>query len=155
MTKSAKTNPGFVHQGFKNDRLFKVSYDNAGGRDCRGCDPNEEIQRDERDATDPEIHYGLIASGNTLVKDVVTRNRIVDHVGGSCLCIEMEASGLMNHFPCLVIRGICDYADSHKNDQWQCYASATAAAFGKELLSYVPMKGLQETRRAAELLQSS
>ncbi|KAK4031198.1 hypothetical protein C8A01DRAFT_21548, partial [Parachaetomium inaequale] len=56
---------------------------------------------------------------------------------------------------CLVIRGICDYADSHKNDRWQRYASATAAAFGKKLLSYVPVSDLQKTRRAAELLQSS
>lgn len=61
----------------------------------------------------------------------------------------------MNHFPCLVIRGICDYADSHKNDRWQRYASATAAAFGRELLNYVPVEELQETQRAVELLQSS
>ncbi|KAI0965301.1 Pfs, NACHT and ankyrin domain protein [Xylaria arbuscula] len=154
MVKSTKSNPGFVHQGFENDRLFKPSCDHTGGRDCRGCDPKEEIQRYSRDSIDPEIHYGLIASGNTLVKDAATRSRIVDHVGGGCLCIEMEAAGLMNHFPCLVVRGICDYADSHKNDQWQPYASATAAAFGKELLSYVPVKNLQETRRATERLES-
>ncbi len=42
---------------------------------------------------------------------------------------EMEAAGLMNEFPCLVIRGICDYADSHKNDDWQEYASTVAAAY--------------------------
>ncbi|KAJ5777337.1 hypothetical protein N7520_000583 [Penicillium odoratum] len=49
----------------------------------------------------------------------------------------MEAAGLMDNFPCLVIRGICDYSDSHKNKQWQDYAAATAAAYGKELLSVV------------------
>ncbi|CAN9403213.1 unnamed protein product [Alternaria alternata] len=47
---------------------------------------------------------------------------------GGVLCFEMEAAGLMNSFPCLVIRGICDYADSHKNKRWQPYAAATAAA---------------------------
>jgi hypothetical protein len=50
----------------------------------------------------------------------------------------MEAAGLMNTFPCLLIQGICDYADSHKNKRWQPYAAATAAAFAKELLSAIP-----------------
>lgn len=50
----------------------------------------------------------------------------------------MEAAGLMDNFPCLVIRGICDYSDSHKNKRWQEYAAATAAAYAKELLSVVP-----------------
>jgi nucleoside phosphorylase len=48
----------------------------------------------------------------------------------------MEAAGLMNDFPCIVIRGICDYADSHKNDTWQKYAAIAAAAYAKELLQY-------------------
>ena len=47
------------------------------------------------------------------------------------LCFKMEAAGLMDDFPCLVVRGICDYADSHKNKQWQGYAAATAAAYAK------------------------
>ena len=41
----------------------------------------------------------------------------------------------MDDFPCLVIRGICDYSDTHKNKAWQPYAAATAAAYAKELLS--------------------
>ncbi len=155
MAKSTKSVPGFVHQGCENDRLFKASYKHNGDRDCRGCDLHEELQRDARDLTDPEIHYGIIASGNTLVKDAATRDKVAEHVGEECLCVEMEAAGLMNTFPCLVIRGICDYADSHKNDRWQCYAAATAAAFGKELLSYVPAQDLQKTQRAVDLLQSS
>jgi len=54
----------------------------------------------------------------------------------------MEAAGLMNSFPCIVIREICDYADSHKNDRWQLYAAATAAAYAKELLGYVPIQDI-------------
>jgi nucleoside phosphorylase len=50
----------------------------------------------------------------------------------------MEAAGLMNSFPCLVIRGICDYADSHNNKMWHPYAAATAAACAKEILSVIP-----------------
>ncbi|OQE13833.1 hypothetical protein PENFLA_c043G02908 [Penicillium flavigenum] len=85
----------------------------------------------------PNIHYGMIASGNTLVKDAAARDRIVADIGEDCICFEMEAAGLMNHVPCLMIRGICDYADAYKNDRWQRYASATAAAYTKELLAYV------------------
>jgi nucleoside phosphorylase len=50
------------------------------------------------------------------------------------MCFEMEAAGLMDRCSCLVIRGICDYCDTHKNDRWQGYAAATAAAYAKELL---------------------
>ena len=50
----------------------------------------------------------------------------------------MEAAGLMDAFPCLVIRGICDYADSHKNKQWQPFAAAVAVAYAKELLLVIP-----------------
>jgi nucleoside phosphorylase len=153
-TKGSKEHNGYVYQGFENDRLFKSSYVHVGGHDCRACDVTEEVERDERDSTDPETHYGIIASGNTLVKDAPTRDQIVKDAGEECICFEMEAAGLMNHFPCLVIRGICDYADSHKNDRWQRYASATAAAYGKELLGYVPTKELQETQRALDVLRA-
>lgn len=154
MGKRSKKSPGYIHQGFDNDRLFKSQYDHIPGPNCRSCDIANEVQRDTRDTTDPEIHYGTIASGNTLVKDAATRDRIVADIGENCICFEMEAAGLMNHFPCLVIRGICDYADSHKNDRWQRYASATAAAYTKELLAYVPAADVQETKRALEILQS-
>ena len=60
------------------------------------------------------------------------------------LCVEMEAAGLMDDFPCLVIRGICDYADSHKNKRWQPYAAATAAAYAKELLSVIPAHEIEK-----------
>ena len=153
MGKRSKQNPGYAHQGIDNDRLFKASCKHVPGPDCRGCDTADEVQRDPREPTDPEIHYGTIASGNTLVKDAAARDRIVADVGEDCICFEMEAAGLMNHFPCLVIRGICDYADSHKNDRWQRYASATAAAYAKELLTYVPAAEVQETKRALEVLQ--
>ena len=115
MGKKSKRNPGYAHQGVENDRLFKASRSHPPGRDCQGCDAASEVQRDPRDTTDPDIHYRVIASGNTLVKDAAARDRIVADVGEGCICFEMEAAGLMNPFPCLVIRGICDYADSHND----------------------------------------
>ncbi|KAJ5626483.1 Pfs NACHT and Ankyrin domain protein [Penicillium herquei] len=153
MSKRTKKSPGYSHQGFENDRLFKSSYDHISGLDCQNCDAANEVQRDPRETSDPDIHYGIIASGNTLVKDAATRDRIANDIGDNCICFEMEAAGLMNHFPCLVIRGICDYADSHKNDRWQRYASATAAAYAKELLAYLPPADVKKTKRASEVLR--
>lgn len=85
-----------------------------------------------------QIYYGLIASGNRVIKDAKFRNALVKDFSGKLRCIEMEAAGQINEeFPCIVIRGICDYADAAKNKEWQEYAAATAAAFAKELLGYV------------------
>ncbi|KAK3615437.1 hypothetical protein LTR56_026591, partial [Elasticomyces elasticus] len=56
----------------------------------------------------------------------------------------MEAAGLMDTFPCVVIRGICDYADSHKNRRWQPYAAATAACYAEELLGEVDAQGIEK-----------
>ncbi|KAL2012539.1 hypothetical protein VTN00DRAFT_64 [Thermoascus crustaceus] len=72
-----------------------------------------------------------------------TRDKLAQELG--ILCFEMEAAGLMDNFPCLVIRGICDYADSHKNKIWQEYAAATAAAYAKELLSVIHTNQILET----------
>ncbi|RTE82895.1 hypothetical protein BHE90_002578 [Fusarium euwallaceae] len=144
----------YVHQGEENDRLFSSDYEHYGGSTCDACDSSEEVERPERETTDPEIHYGTVASGNTLVKDAAVRDIILQRVGEECLCVEMEAAGLMNTFPCLVIRGICDYADSHKNNRWQRYAAATAAAFAVELLGFVRAKQLEETPSARELMKS-
>jgi hypothetical protein len=71
------------------------------------------------------------------------------------LCFEMEAAGLMDGFPCLVIRGICDYADSHKNKGWQAYAAATAAAYAKEMISIIPRNQVIRTRTMAEVANAA
>ena len=95
------------------------------------------VQRNKRatDEDDPVIHYGLIASADRLMKDAQIRDTLAREEG--VLCFEMEAAGLMDNFPCVVIRGICDYSDTHKNDMWQGYAAATAAAYAKELLEVI------------------
>jgi nucleoside phosphorylase len=83
------------------------------------------------------VHHGLIASGNKVIKDAKSRDLLDKKYGGHLLCVEMEAAGLMNDFPCIVIRGICDYADSGKEKAWQEYAAAVAAGYAKELLGCV------------------
>lgn len=99
------------------------------------------------DQEEPHIHYGLIGSGNSLMKDAVVRDKLAKEMG--VLCFEMEAAGLMNHFPCLVIRGICDYSDSHKNKQWQGYAALVAASYAKDILSMVPRSRVENEQQIA------
>ncbi|KAM0562304.1 hypothetical protein ACHAPJ_001991 [Fusarium lateritium] len=144
---------GYVHQNSTNDKLFKPRYSHIGEECCSQCDESELIGRDRRESTNPAIHYGVIASGNAVVKDALTRDRIAGIVGEGRLCVETEAAGLMNHFPCLVIRGISDYADCHKNDRWQKYAAATAAAYAKELLEFVPVRNLQLMPRVGDMFR--
>ena len=86
------------------------------------------------------------------MKHGATRDKVSKDLDGA-LCFEMEAAGLMNHFPCLVIRGICDYADSHKNKQWQGYAAATAAAFAKERISDISANHVANTPTADEVMK--
>ncbi|KAJ5765777.1 hypothetical protein N7520_005336 [Penicillium odoratum] len=101
---------------------------------------------------DVRVHYGLIASGNSVIKDAVHRDALNESLGGNVLCVEMEAAGLMNTFPCIVIRGICDYADAQKNKDWQEYAAAIAAACAKELLEHVQPNDVDNERPLKDIL---
>jgi nucleoside phosphorylase len=140
----------FTHQGQNQDYLFEAHYDHISSNStCDKCDKSRIVSRPIRNTEEPEIHYGLIGSGNTVMKHGPTRDRLAHELG--ILCFEMEAAGLMDHFPCLVVRGICDYADSHKNKEWQKYAAATAAAYAKELLSVIPSHVISDMLAASKL----
>ena len=128
----------FRSPGVQHDLLFDAEYNHESGpMNCDRCDPKRLAPGwAARETSAPEVHYGTIASANHLMRDGPTRDKVAKDLG--VICFEMEAAGLLNTFPCLVIRGICDYADTHKNKRWQGYAAATAAAFAKELLGVVP-----------------
>ncbi|EXJ68419.1 uncharacterized protein A1O5_08211 [Cladophialophora psammophila CBS 110553] len=123
-----------IYPSMDKDELFVPSYAHQSSESglCEACDRGNLVDRPLRTETYPVIHYGLIASGSQVIRDAIMRERLSAEL--DVLCFEMEAAGLMNYFDCLVIRGICDYSDSHKNKQWQEYAAATAAAYAKELL---------------------
>jgi nucleoside phosphorylase len=112
----------FLHPGLENDLLY----------DAR---TNQLVERPVRDHQDPVVHYGLIASGDVVIKNPILRDELRDK--HNIICFEMEAAGLMNTLPVAIIRGISDYGDSHKNDKWQHYAAATAAAYAKGLLKVI------------------
>ncbi|KAL4802838.1 ankyrin [Aspergillus unguis] len=120
------------------DWLFEPTYGHhGGGGDCSSCDKNHLVLRGSRASNEPHIHYGLIASDDRVIRDAQTRDTYAENL--PILCFEMESAGVMDQLPCLVIRGICDYCDSHKQKDWQGYAALAAAAYAKELLSIVPL----------------
>jgi nucleoside phosphorylase len=142
----------FWHPGTKRDLLFRPSYQHPGGSTCNGCDQLNVVERHTRADDRPRVHYGTIGSANQVVKDVTVREEL--RRKHKIMCVEMEAAGLMDSFPCLVIRGICDYADSHKNKKWQPYAAATAAAYMKELLSAIPPQDVVKVVVASEAVKA-
>ncbi|UKZ59991.1 uncharacterized protein TrAtP1_001279 [Trichoderma atroviride] len=125
----------YKHPGQEHDQLFKAACPNCQTREECANHDDHVTKRSQRPTDNPEIHYGLIASGNHVIKNSQTRNKWAQDHG--VLCFEMEAAGIMSIFPSLVIRGICDYADAFKNKLWQEYAAATAAAYAKLLLGVV------------------
>ena len=100
------------------------------------------------------MHYGTIASGNQVIKDAAVRDRLSAELG-RVLCFKMEAAGLINSFLCLVVRGVCDYADSYKNKRWQAYAATTAAGYAKEMLSVIPLSEVAKSRTAEETIKEA
>jgi ankyrin repeat protein/nucleoside phosphorylase len=131
------------------DHLYDAGYEHVGSPDaCVKCDPSRRVARPSRPDAQPRVHYGTIASGNQVLKHGTTRDMLSRKL--NILCFEMEAAGLVDYFPCLVIRGICDYCDSHKNKGWQEYAAAAAAAYAKELLSLIQAT---ETTREVESIE--
>ncbi|KAF3209062.1 hypothetical protein TWF192_000228 [Orbilia oligospora] len=134
-------NSTWEYQGRNNDHVYREDPMPRNNRPCQQC---------ASQAPDPKVHYGIIASGSQVVANREKRDQIGNRLGACC--VEMEAFGLMNNFPCLVIRGVSDYADGLKNDRWQGYASLTAAAYAKELLRRLPSFDIDSTPKMSQQL---
>lgn len=135
------------------DRLFPPTYrhKHRGHSECGDCQKRK-LCKDAQDATceslrcdrkklvvrsrpSPDgldIHFGRIASGDTVMKSGVDRDRIAAQE--SVIAFEMEGAGVCNNLPCIVVKGVCDYADSHKDKLWQNYTAGAAAACMRSLL---------------------
>ncbi|KAH8703639.1 hypothetical protein BGW36DRAFT_89419 [Talaromyces proteolyticus] len=155
----------WAYPGSSQDILFEASYKHshrkAGGdilSPCTLCDSDEQssvcqdasvadcdqlgcdgelVQRNrlKERGTAPFIHFGKIASADTVMKSGEDRDRLAHDEG--IIALEMEAAAVWDNLdgiPCLVVKGVSDYADSHKSKQWQNYAAATAASCAKALL---------------------
>ncbi len=88
--------------------------------------PRKRLEPSNTSPPEPKIHFGLVGSGDTVMKS--GRHRDATAAMHNLVAFEMEASGICDYLSCLVIKGACDYADSHKNKHFQPYAATTAAA---------------------------
>ncbi|GKT47769.1 uncharacterized protein ColSpa_07950 [Colletotrichum spaethianum] len=154
----------YVRPSASKDKLFNPEYQhkhwNRDGCGCAeqvceaaraascdelGCDPTELVPRErlkeiqELEASGPygdnefEIYIGCVGSGDMVMKSGEDRDRIARQ--HDIIAFEMEGAGVWDEAPCIVVKGVCDYADSHKNKKWQTYAAATAASVMKAILA--------------------
>ncbi|KAL8366004.1 hypothetical protein RB595_004675 [Gaeumannomyces hyphopodioides] len=102
-----------------------------------GCDTSQELLRTNRTAQRPpelvpKIFFGKVASGNSVMKSGQIRDEFANKNG--VIAFEMEGAGAWEQLPCIIVKGICDYADSHKNKLWQDFAAATGAAVAAAMI---------------------
>ncbi|KAF9889051.1 hypothetical protein FE257_008028 [Aspergillus nanangensis] len=137
----------YAFPGPAKDHLYEADYVHLDPKkscnDCR-CDPRRRVPRETFDVAEMEtddepmvvVHRGTIASGELVIKNATLRDQLAQQY--DIFCFEMEAAGALAGSNCLVIRGISDYCDSHKNNEWHGYAAAVAAAYARQLLFHVP-----------------
>lgn len=106
-----------VYPGVDHDLLFPAWYNHERGSSCVFCDKSKAIPRPLRQGRNIVVHYGSIGSANQLIRDAEARDRLASEYG--VLCLDTESAGVMKDFPCLTIRGISHYADSHGNILWE------------------------------------
>jgi nucleoside phosphorylase len=135
--------------GFSQDWLK----DDAGGlakMDTQRPDPAADVLHDHagievdhpadkrRKNGSPIVHTGVIASGDTLLKDPVLRDFLRDKY--KARAVEMEAigfrdAGWAHNKETIVVRGIVDYCDMYKSNAWHLSSAVAAAAVTKLLFS--------------------
>lgn len=83
----------------------------------------------------PTAHFGVVASGQRVLKDQTPLTK-VSTLFSNLVGVEMEGFGAamaaLDRVPpveFLLVKGICDWADPEKNDQWHPYAADVAAAY--------------------------
>lgn len=137
--KSITKNPIFKRPT-TSDILFHSHLNPADKADnSEGCKTSNEmkiVSRDTRHRRQSVVHRGLVLSGNGITEDPQDRDRLCkEH--SDAVCFDTGAAGIMDVIPCLVVRGICDYVDTHKQDGWHHFAAASAASYCKAILCKV------------------
>lgn len=112
-------------------------FDEALDESCKtlGCDKKQvSRRRDGAEAVKVSVHIGKVASANTVMKSGEHRDNIIK--AERVIGFKMEGAGVWDNISCIIIKGVCDYADSHKSKTWQAYAAATGASATKTFLEY-------------------
>ncbi|MDM8560857.1 hypothetical protein [Candidatus Parabeggiatoa sp. HSG14] len=101
----------------------------------------------------PKIHWGIVASGEKVIADTKTVSELQNH-WTKLAGIEMEGYGTAlaayTAESCpdfFMVKGICDWANPDKNDEWQAYAADVAAVFVVKLLKSKPFSSKQNDEK--------
>ncbi|KAM0263379.1 hypothetical protein ACHAQJ_001235 [Trichoderma viride] len=113
--------------------------------DGLGCDGDHIVQRQRletnrqleqqgcgKEAQAPSVFVGCFGSGDKVLKSGEDRDWIAKRYG--ILAFEMEGAGAWDELPCILVKGVCDYADGHRDKRWQDFAAATAASVTRALV---------------------
>ncbi|MDY6854520.1 MAG: hypothetical protein SWO11_07400 [Thermodesulfobacteriota bacterium] len=102
----------------------------------------------------PKVHFGVVASGEKVIADNDFAQELKTH-WSKLAGIEMESYGTAlaayqaDSAPgMLMVKGICDWADSDKNDAWQEYAADISGAFIIACLKQSPFESSQREQAA-------
>ncbi|GAB1194772.1 hypothetical protein APSETT444_004022 [Aspergillus pseudonomiae] len=118
--------------------------------DDLGCDKGQVIRcREFEEAAKASICIGTVASADRVMKPGPHRDAIVRKE--KVIGFETAGAGVWDNISCIIIKGVCDYADSHKNKLWQDYAAATGASAAKAFLEYWPRKK-KDTRKTVHFM---
>src|SRR5258708_40301898 len=92
----------------------------------------------------PQVHFGVVASGEKVIADTALTSELQSD-WSQLVGIEMEGIGAAiaaydaDFLPgVLLVKGLCDWADQSKNDDWQAYAADVSASFVTGLLKSEP-----------------
>lgn len=132
-----------VYPGVEKDQLFSPDYPH----NTINCKCGETIYQDNtivarrreisRHRQTTSVHFGLVASGDTVMKSAKHRDQI--SANENIIAFDMESAGVWDNLPCIVVKGVSDYSDSHKNKDWQFFAAACAAACTRAILDEIPV----------------
>lgn len=100
----------------------------------------------------PQVHFGVVASGEKVIADTITVSELQSS-WKKLIGVEMEGFGAAlavyqaDSAPAmLMVKGICDWANPKKNDEWQAYAADVAAAYVVNFLKSKPIECLGKSR---------
>lgn len=83
----------------------------------------------------PNVFRSKVGSSDMVMKDSTERDKVGRRHGVGVLEMEgsaaLEAAAAIGDCRGLIVRGICDYADADKNDDWWMYAACGAAAYAR------------------------
>ncbi|KAK1963766.1 purine and uridine phosphorylase [Colletotrichum sublineola] len=147
--KRPKSNKDQTVVGPQSNRLFQGSHANSSFSEAtnRYTPPRRDPEKE------PKVRYGTIASSSQPLKRSSIRDTIAQEKK-NVLCFDVGTAA-KGEVPRLVIRGICHYADSSDDYQWEGYATMAAAAYAKDFLKYNPPKQLREEPVGREFSGSS